>query len=464
MLNLFRKSLAARLTLMFTVATVSMALAYAVCLRVTLQESLEKQMHNELQFRYSLVEPMIVSRTSTYDWQILKAKFVNLATSEGGRVHYWIVSDDAFYHLGGPVPQGVNLRALEDGFSKVDLPDAKKCPLFLIARTLPASGNRPALRYVVAIDSTPYMGTLEEFTRVLLFITFFGVIMVALLGYWISRAGMKPVKALSAQSHQLVPGKKKQRLCIDSLPEELHALAEAFNGVLSRQEKAWDQLESFNADVAHELKTPLTNLIGQTQLALSRDRSVEQLQNVLGSNLEELERMSSIINDMLFLSHAQTGKFSAQLSCVSLYDESQKTAEYIEPSMTERNLSVRINGDATAHVDRRLFTRSLANLLSNGSRYAREGSTIEINITQSDTLISVSVLNEGAQIASDHLERLFERFYRVDSSRTQSSSNHGLGLSIVKAIAQVHGGDVFVNSRHGINTFGFTLQSSHRAD
>nr|WP_234471634.1 heavy metal sensor histidine kinase [Erwinia sp. S43] len=457
MLNLFRKSISARLALMFTVATVSMALAYAVCLRVTLQESLEKQMHNELQFRYSLVEPMIVSRASAYDWQLLKAKFVNLSTSEGGRVQYWIISDDPFYHLGGPVPQGVNLRALEDGFSKVDLPDAKKCPLFLMASTLPASGNRPALRYVVAIDSTPYMGTLEEFTRVLLFITFFGVIMVALLGYWISRAGMKPIKALSAQSHQLVPGKQKQRLCIDSLPEELHALAEAFNGVLVRQEKAWEQLESFNADVAHELKTPLTNLIGQTQLALSRDRSVEQLQNMLGSNLEELERMSSIINDMLFLSHAQTGKFAAQMAQVSLRNESQKAAEYLEPSLTERHLSVRINGDATAYVDRRLFTRSLANLLSNGSRYAHEGSTIDINIVQSDRLISVSVLNEGAEIESYHLERLFERFYRVDGSRTQSSSNHGLGLSIVKAIALVHGGDVFVNSRDGVNTFGFTL-------
>ncbi|MCW1876286.1 heavy metal sensor histidine kinase [Erwinia sp. INIA-01] len=457
MLNLFRKSISARLALMFTVATVSMALAYAVCLRVTLQESLEKQMHNELQFRYSLVEPMIVSRASAYDWQLLKAKFVNLSTSEGGRVQYWIISDDPFYHLGGPVPQAVNLRALEDGFSKVDLPDAKKCPLFLMTSTLPASGNRPALRYVVAIDSTPYMGTLEEFTRVLLFITFFGVIMVALLGYWISRAGMKPIKALSAQSHQLVPGKQKQRLCIDSLPEELHALAEAFNGVLVRQEKAWEQLESFNADVAHELKTPLTNLIGQTQLALSRDRSVEQLQNMLGSNLEELERMSSIINDMLFLSHAQTGKFAAQMAQVSLRNESQKAAEYLEPSLTERHLSVRINGDATAYVDRRLFTRSLANLLSNGSRYAREGSTIDINIVQSERFISVSVLNEGAEIESYHLERLFERFYRVDGSRTQSSSNHGLGLSIVKAIAQVHGGDVFVNSRDGVNTFGFTL-------
>lgn len=462
MFNLFRKSISARLALMFTVATVSMALAYAVCLRVTLQESLEKQMHNELQFRYSLVEPMIVSRASAYDWQLLKAKFVNLSTSEGGRVQYWIISDDPFYHLGGPVPQGVNLRALEDGFSKVDLPDAKKCPLFLMASTLPASGNRPPLRYVVAIDSTPYMGTLEEFTRVLLFITFFGVIMVALLGYWISRAGMKPIKALSAQSHQLVPGKQKQRLCIDSLPEELHALAEAFNGVLVRQEKAWEQLESFNADVAHELKTPLTNLIGQTQLALSRDRSVEQLQNMLGSNLEELERMSSIINDMLFLSHAQTGKFAAQMAQVSLRNESQKAAEYLEPSLTERNLSVRINGDATAYVDRRLFTRSLANLLSNGSRYAREGSTIDINIVQSERFISVSVLNEGAEIESYHLERLFERFYRVDGSRTQSSSNHGLGLSIVKAIALVHGGDVFVNSRDGVNTFGFTLDVAEK--
>lgn len=457
MLNRFRKSISGRLALMFAIVTISLALAYAVCLRVTLRESLEKQMHNELLFRYSLMEPLIVSRASVYDWQVLKNKFINLATSEGGRARYWIISDNPFYQLGGPVPQGIDLPTLKDGFSQFPSENPDECPLFVLVRTLPARESRPELRYIVAIDSTPYMGTLDEFTRVLMFITTAGVLMVAVLGYAISRVGMKPVKTLSEQSHQLIPGRKSQRLDPRQLPEELHTLADSFNGVLARQEQAWEQLESFNADVAHELRTPLTNLIAQTQLALSRDRSSEQLQNMLGSNLEELERMSSIINDMLFLSHAQTGKFSPQRADMSLAEEAGKTAEYLEPVLAERQLCVTIHGDARVVADRRLITRALANLLSNCARYAVAGSHVLITIHNEDHLASVAVVNQGDPIAPLHLERLFERFYRVDSARSQSSANHGLGLSIVKAIAQVHGGEVFATSAEGLNTFGFSL-------
>ncbi len=129
--------------------------------------------------------------------------------------------------------------------------------------------------------------------------------------------------------------------------------------MLVRQEVAWRQLESFNADVAHELRTPLTNLIGQTQLGLARRRSQDELEELLGSNLEELERMTSIVNDMLFLSHA--GEHASQLTQVSLREETLKTAEYVEPSFAEKQLSLDVQGDVTAHIDRRLFHRSLAN-------------------------------------------------------------------------------------------------------
>lgn len=457
MLNKFRKSISGRLALMFAIVTISLALAYAICLRVTLRESLDKQMHNELLFRYSLMEPLIVSRASVYDWQVLKNKFINLATSEGGRARYWIISANPFYQLGGPVPQGIDLPTLKDGFSQFPSENPDECPLFVLVRTLPAREGRPELRYIVAIDSTPYMGTLDEFTRVLMFITTAGVLMVAVLGYAISRLGMKPVKELSEQAHQLIPGRKSQRLDPRPLPEELHTLADSFNGVLARQERAWEQLESFNADVAHELRTPLTNLIAQTQLALSRDRSSEQLQNMLGSNLEELERMSSIINDMLFLSHAQTGKFSPQRADMSLGEEASKTAEYLESVLADRQLTITINGDAKVLADRRLITRALANLLSNCARYAVVGSTVLVTIHSDNRVANVAVANQGDPIDPRHLDRLFERFYRVDSARTQSSTNHGLGLSIVKAIAQVHGGEVFATSAEGLNTFGFSL-------
>ena len=161
------------------------------------------------------------------------------------------------------------------------------------------------------------MKTLGDFTSTLVGMSIAGTLLVALLGYFIARLGLFPVRRLSAQAHGLAPGNSGQRLRTRHLPAEIKDMAVSFNGVLERQEVAWRQLESFNADVAHELRTPLTNLVGQTQLGLAVGKDVHEFKELLQSNLEELERMTSIINDMLFLSHAQVGRMAMDLSPVS---------------------------------------------------------------------------------------------------------------------------------------------------
>lgn len=454
---MIKRSISGRLALMFALTSVLVATAYALVLRSSLHESLQKQMHNELQFRESLMGPWILKRTSGVDWPILETKFMDMSLSEGGRVQYWVLSDDPQFSLGGPPPSGIQWAELSNGFSKIPGATEDAHSLFLLITEIPARGERPAVRHVVAIDSTPYIGTLNEFTRTMVLLLLLGVVLVAVLGFIISRIGMRPVNLLSNQAHQLAPGDLGKRLETQALPDELQKLAAAFNGVLERQEVAWHQLESFNADVAHELKTPLTNLIGQTQLGLSRKRTTQELEELLESNLEELDRMTSIVNDMLFLSHAQAGKYATQLTKVSLYEEARKTAEYVEPSFAEKNLTVEISGDATVKIDHRLFHRSLANLLENSARYATAASTVTVTIKQQEQHVFVAVSNIGEPIADEHLAHLFERFYRVDSSRTQSDTHHGLGLSIVKAVAIMHRGAVFASSKAGVNTFGLTL-------
>ncbi|MBK5072658.1 heavy metal sensor histidine kinase [Budviciaceae bacterium CWB-B4] len=454
---MMKRSISGRLALMFALASILIVSASGLVLRSSLHDSLQRQMHNELLFRHSLMEPWIQARTTLDGWQTLATKFTDLASAEGGRVQYWVLSDDSRFQVGGPAPAGVSWASLDNGFSKVAGATEDACSLFLLITDIPAAGERPALRYVVTIDSTPYMGTLNEFTRTLIVITVFGAFLVALMGYAISRFGMRPVNHLSEQAHQLAPGTQGQRLDTTTLPDELQKLAVAFNGVLKRQEVAWQQLESFNADVAHELRTPLTNLIGQTQLSLSRKREIHELEELLESNLEELERMTSIVNDMLFLSHAQAGEHATQLTDVSLREESIKTAEYVEPSFAEKNLDIQVVGDITARIDKRLFHRSLANLLENSARHAFPNTTVKITISQENGFASVAVTNVGDAIAAEHLARLFERFYRMDLSRTRSNTHHGLGLSIVRAVALMHRGDVFASSHDGLNTFGLTL-------
>lgn len=454
---MFKRAISLHLALMFALSALFIVATIGILLRTSLHESLQKQMHNELLFRESLMSPWITARTSAQGWSTLANKFTLLASSEGERVRYWVVSDNPRFSAGGMPPVGVEWSSLHEGFNKIPGVSEGACSLFLLVKTLPPNGERPALRYIVAIDSTPYMGTLDAFTRTLLMIAALGVIIVALLGYLVARIGLRPVNALSKQAQQLAPGDHGQRLNTAALPEELQQLAASFNGVLERQAIAWRQLESFNADVAHELRTPLTNLFGQTQLGLSRQRSSDELQELLGSNLEELERMTSIVNDMLFLSHAHAGEHASQLTRVSLHQETRKTAEYVEPSFAEKQLSLNIEGDVEVAVDRRLFHRSLANLLENSARHAPVQSTITVRLRESDNQACVAVSNSGSPIDPDHLPRLFERFYRVEASRAKSDTHHGLGLSIVRAVAIMHRGDVFARSEGGINTFGLTF-------
>lgn len=456
-LHLFKRSISFHLALMFALSALLIVSVMGFLLRNSLHDSLQKQMHNELLFRASLITPWITPRTSDQDWSALATKLTALTRSEGGRVRYWIISDDPHYNVGGMPPAGVSWSQLQVGFNKIPDPTKRNCSLFLLVSTIPANQARPALRYIVAIDSTPYMGTLSAFTHTLLMIIGIGVIIVALLGYAVSRIGLRPVNALGRQAQQLIPADPEQRLDATALPNELQQLALSFNGVLARQEIAWRQLESFNADVAHELRTPLTNLIGETQLGLSRRRSHEELEELLGSNLEELERMASIVNDMLFLSHAHAGESASQLTLVSLREETNKTAEYIEPLLAEKQLHLQIEGDMKVHADRRLLHRSLANLLENAVRYSLPLGTINVQLTETAQHVCIAVANPGPAIAAQHLQRLFERFYRVDSSRSKSDTHHGLGLSIVRAVAIMHQGEVFAHSEQGINTFGLTL-------
>jgi two-component system heavy metal sensor histidine kinase CusS len=229
---------------------------------------------------------------------------------------------------------------------------------------------------------------------------------------------------------------------------------------MDRLQQAYMQLEAFNADVAHELRTPLANLIGQTELALSRERSSEALRETLASNLEETQRLSALVKDMLFLSQADRGAMARRGAAVSLAALAAEVAEFHEATLDEAGLALRIEGDARVAVDEPLFKRAVSNLIGNATRYAVHGSTVVVAIA-ADTAeqVRVTVENAGAEIARDHLPRLFDRFFRGDASRCceGEEQHHGLGLAIVAAIARMHAGRTLAESQSGRTRVGFTL-------
>lgn len=447
-------SISARQAVIFALAAILIVSMYALTLRYTLHDSIRTQMHQELKFRENLVLPTVLDFADEGRWEALNHELHRISAIEGQRVQYWVKPDTPSFTLEHKLPDNVVWENLPEGYSKVTVSE-DICSLYLLNTEISLPSGNTKLELLVAIDSTPYMGTFDAFNKKMLVLTLLGACLVALLGYVISRAGMKPVNALSLQSGLIEPGVIGQRLDTQVLPLELQPLGASFNGVLERQETAWQQLENFNANVAHELKTPLTNLIGQTQLAISKRRSREDLEELLYSNLEELDRLTRIVNDMLFLSRSQSGQTPLLKEPVDLAVEVNKIIEYLEPNFHANSLNVNCIGSGQAHIDRGLFHRALGNLVENAVQHATPHTTIVIKIEVKDRQASVSVTNTGETIEETLKANLFDRFFRADPSRSGSSARHGLGLSIVKAIATLHGGNTFVSSGDHHNTFGF---------
>lgn len=286
----------------------------------------------------------------------------------------------------------------------------------------------------------------------------FGSIVVSYGAFRLVRKGMLPIHRLVDQTRSLTVSELERRLDGTGQPTELQPLIEQFNELLHRLSDAYRQMEAFNADVAHELNTPLSNLISSCELTLRRERSEEEMREVLGSNLEDLRRMAGIVGDMLFLSMADRAPNIRRAPIESLAALVHEVIEYHEASIQEEGLKTEVRGDCPASVDERLLRRAISNLLGNATRYAERDSTITIEIRRSvDGVVSIGVSNLGPAISAEHLPRLFDRFYRVDPARAFAERNHGLGLSIVAAIARMHGGSTFARSGYGATCIGLTL-------
>ncbi|WP_422015584.1 heavy metal sensor histidine kinase [Roseateles sp.] len=286
-----------------------------------------------------------------------------------------------------------------------------------------------------------------------------GTLAVSASGFVLVKKGLAPLNALARQTATLDARHLDQRLDLAGQSEEIQPLLVQFNALLDRLQVAYQHMEAFNADVAHELNNPLSILIGSCDVALRRPRSAAELHEVLSSNLEELRRIAVIVADMLFLSNAERGASARRAPPASMARLVAEVVDYHDAVLAESQLTVRVLGDAQAAVDTGLVRRAVSNLLGNAARYALQGSRVEVRIGRADPRhVSIGVHNRGPVIAAAHLPRLFDRFYRIDPSRTNADRNHGLGLAIVAAIAKMHGGTASARSSQSGTLVQFTLQ------
>jgi two-component system heavy metal sensor histidine kinase CusS len=270
------------------------------------------------------------------------------------------------------------------------------------------------------------------------------VLLAALLGFLVLKRGFLPLTAMAGRAAEVSPTNIAIRLREEDAPQELRRLAASFNAMLDRLADGYEHLSQFSADLAHEIRTPIGALMGQTQVTLGQVRSAAEYQQVLESNLEELERLSRIVENILFLAHADHAGLAVEKTPLVLADELHKIADYFEGVAEERGIRLEVDASGKVQASPVMWRRAVSNLVVNAVRYAVPGSTVRLSSRPQAKGVHVEVENQGDPIPPEQLERLFDRFYRGDKSRSEYTESNGLGLAIVRAIMLVHGGSADV--------------------
>lgn len=327
-----------------------------------------------------------------------------------------------------------------------------------IAAELPTgSSARSRVIVAVATDTVHHQAFFRSFLQTLWLFVAGAAALTGLLGWAAARRGLAPLRAMREQTQAVTAQQLSHRLSVESVPLELAELAESLNEMLARLEKAFLRLSEFSSDIAHELRTPVSNLMTQTQVALARARSADEYRGILESNAEEFEHMARMISDMLLLAKAENGLAVPNRERVSLAGEVRVLFDYYDAVAEEKGLQLKLEGEGEVNADRLMLRRALGNLLSNAVRHSAANTTIQVNISEAAQAVSIAMENTGDTILAEYLDRVFDRFFRINPSRQRSSEGTGLGLAITKSIVTAHDGTIAARSAEGVTTFTIKL-------
>ena len=315
--------------------------------------------------------------------------------------------------------------------------------LFSLVSATAESGGR-AYVIQVAQDRTTDEEFEQRFDFLVTAVVVIGIFASAGLAITVTRRGLRPLASMTRSLKRVAPDRLHERVPPNEWPRELQPVAIAFDEMLDRLEDSFTRLSQFSADLAHELRTPLANIRGEAEVALTRPRSPNEYQAVIESSIAECERLAAIIDNLLFLARAEAAEGQVHRTLFDARAAVEKMIAYYEEVAEERKLRLSCAGTAEVFADPLLFTRTVSNLIDNALRFTPDGGAIEIEVSNENGAAKLVVRDNGAGIATEHLPHVFDRFYRVDSSR--SSEGTGLGLALVKSIAELHGGSVAIAS------------------
>ncbi|WP_300001517.1 Cu(+)/Ag(+) sensor histidine kinase [uncultured Cedecea sp.] len=311
----------------------------------------------------------------------------------------------------------------------------------------PYHGKDATCTFVISFSIDFHLHYLDELKYNLWLIAAVMGLLIILIVVFAVHKGHAPLRTVSLKIKNISSENLDVRLDPRTVPVELEQLVISFNHMIERIEDVFTRQSHFSADIAHEMRTPVTNLVTQTEIVLSQPRSIKELEDVLYSSLEEYNRMAKMVSDMLFLAQADDHQLILEHARLDLRAETLKVFDFFEAWAEEQHVSLKMSGHPCwVEGDALMLRRVMNNLLSNAIRYTPEGETVHVTLSENDEWVKVVIANPGPVITPEHLPRLFDRFYRIDASRQRKTAGSGIGLAIVKSIVRAHQGKIHVTS------------------
>jgi two-component system heavy metal sensor histidine kinase CusS len=359
------------------------------------------------------------------------------------RVAYWVRIIDAEGRTLAETP-GMN-RLLPPNIFPADAPQDYRTDGRLFS-VVSANGQAGAVNYrlQIAQDRSADERFMKNFAALLAITLALGVLAAVVIAFTVTKRSLRPLAEMTRSLKRVGPKHLHERTPVTSWPRELQPMVIAFDEMLDRLEDSFTRLSQFSADLAHELRTPIANIRGEGEVALTRARTPEEYREVIESSVSECQRLSEIVDNLLFLARAEAAERPLQRSVFEGRTAAEKIAAFYEPIAEDQQVTISCTGEGNVQADPMLFGRAVSNLVENALRFTPAGGKILISVAAQPGRTEISVKDTGCGITPEHLPRVFDRFYRADPAR--SSEGAGLGLALVKSISELHGGSAEIES------------------
>ena len=442
------KTLRTRLTVFYAVLIAGALILYAVCVSAFYLHSLREQMDASLSRDVETIEGnLYMTSDGRVELSSHEGEADEYETENGYLLEVFGLDGTTLYQ--SKQLNGETLGQPLDDFLREESghPTSFRLSSGALVRTISRRHQMAGGKLVVvrlAINEEPYWREFREMLGILGLGLPIVVTLVFVAGYLVAKSALRPVDVMARRAAEITAEHLNERIAVKNQDDELGQLGTAFNSTLARLENSFDQLRRFTADASHELRTPLTSIRSVGEVALSKGGDEKYYRDIIGSMLEEVDRLTRLVESLLTISRADAGHIQLQRSPIVLLDLAQESAALLEVLAEEKNQVITTGGDAsiTVWADRLILRQALINLIDNAVKYSPEGGKIRVHVQTVNGNAVIEVWDSGPGIPPMYADKVFQRFYRIDKARSRAEGGAGLGLSIVQWAVSAHGGKV----------------------